>query len=71
MKLSVSLAEDDVVFLDQYAQSAGISSRSAALRQAVRLLRFSELDSDYADAWQEWDEQSDDWDATVSDGLAL
>jgi Arc/MetJ-type ribon-helix-helix transcriptional regulator len=71
MKVSVSLPEDDVEFLDAYASAQGISSRSAALHKAVRLLRASELGPAYEEAWAHW--AADDaelWDSTVSDGLA-
>jgi Arc/MetJ-type ribon-helix-helix transcriptional regulator len=71
VKLSVSLPEDDVEALDQYARSAGLPSRSAALHHAVRLLRDRDLEDDYAAAWAEWeasDEQSA-WEATVGDGV--
>jgi Arc/MetJ-type ribon-helix-helix transcriptional regulator len=71
MKLSVSLPEDDVEFLDTYATARGISSRSAAMHKAVRLLRASELGPDYEAAWNEWTQRDDGdvWDVTVSDGL--
>jgi metal-responsive CopG/Arc/MetJ family transcriptional regulator len=52
MKLSVSLPDDDVEFLDAYAESQGMQSRSAALHRAVRLLRANGLGSEYEDAWQ-------------------
>ncbi|MGQ0850035.1 MAG: ribbon-helix-helix domain-containing protein, partial [Actinomycetota bacterium] len=39
MKLSVSLPDEDVEFLDQYAQTQGYESRSAVVHKAVRLLR--------------------------------
>ncbi len=72
MKLSVSLPDEDVEFLDAYAREQGIRSRSAVVHKAVRLLRASELSGDYAEAWDEWSESgdADAWDATVSDGLA-
>ena len=71
MKLSVSLPEDDVEFLDSYAIAQGISSRSAAMHKAVRLLRASELGPDYEQAWSEWSQSDDEqaWDVTASDGL--
>jgi Arc/MetJ-type ribon-helix-helix transcriptional regulator len=71
MKLSVSLPDDDVEFLDRYADAKGIASRSAAVHRAVRLLRATELGPAYEDAWTQW-EGSDDsglWDAATSDGL--
>ena len=70
MKVSVSLPDDDIKFLDDYAQREGIPTRSAALHQAVRLLRAAELGAAYEDAWAEW-EATDDaelWETTTSDG---
>ena len=72
MKLSVSLPDDDVQYLDEYARAQRLESRSAALHKAVRLLRASELGSAYEDAWTEWAESEDDglWGTVVDDGLA-
>ena len=71
MKLSVSLPAEDVEFLDQYAASQGIGSRSAAVHKAVRLLRASELGPAYESAWAEWatSDDGDLWDVTTGDGL--
>jgi Arc/MetJ-type ribon-helix-helix transcriptional regulator len=70
MKLSMSLPEADVAFLDRYAHRHQLGSRSAALRRAVDLLRAEELAPAYADAWREWDrDEADAWEATVGDGL--
>jgi Arc/MetJ-type ribon-helix-helix transcriptional regulator len=71
MKVSVSLPEEDIDFLDSYAQANGFASRSAALHKAVRLLRASELGSAYEDAFTTWSNDQDAplWDATVGDGL--
>jgi Arc/MetJ-type ribon-helix-helix transcriptional regulator len=71
MKVSVSLPEDDVEFLDSYAQAQGIESRSAVLRRAVGLLRASQLGDAYEEAWASW-AASDDasaWEAVTADGL--
>ena len=72
MKVSVSLPDEDVEFLDAYAKSKGIESRSAVVHKAVRLLRASELGAAYEDAWQEWAESgvAEEWDAVMGDGLA-
>lgn len=72
MKLSVSLPDDDVAYLDEYARAQRLGSRSAALHKAVRLLRASELGGAYEEAWTEWAGSDDDrlWDAVVDDGLA-
>jgi len=71
MKLSVSLPRQDVEFLDSYARTQGIASRSAAVHKAVRLLRASELGPAYEDAWSDWAAHDDQelWDATAGDGL--
>lgn len=71
MKLSVSLPDEDIDFLDGYTREHGIESRSAALHRAIRLLRASQLESAYAAAWQEWTEGGDAeaWDVTTRDGL--
>lgn len=71
MKVSVSLPDDDIEFLDAYARTQGVGSRSAAIHQAVRLLRASRLTSDYAKAWDEWAAGDDRraWESTVGDGL--
>jgi Arc/MetJ-type ribon-helix-helix transcriptional regulator len=71
MKLSVSLSENDVGLLDEFAKRSGLTSRSAAVQYAVRLLQFPDLESDYEAAWQEWESSGEQaaWASTVSDGL--
>ncbi len=70
MKVSVSLPDEDVEFLDAYASTRGVGSRSAAVHRAIRLLRASELGAAYEEAWAEWDRVDGDlWDTTVGDGL--
>ena len=72
MKLSVSLPDEDVAILDDFARAAGLPSRSAALHYAVRMLRLAELEQDYEAAWGEWPASGDQaaWDSTVADGIA-
>jgi len=72
MKLSISLAEADVVFVDDLAAQGGFASRSAVIQHALARLRAQGLQSDYADAWDEWKAEgdSDTWDATAADGIA-
>lgn len=71
MKLSVSLRDEDVEFLDAYARAQGYRSRSAVLHRAVRLLRAAESGAAYEDAWDEWQAtgEADAWEATAADGL--
>jgi hypothetical protein len=70
VKLSVSLPDDDVALLDDFARTAGLPSRSAALHHAIRMLRHPELEEDYAAAWGEWHEsgEAEAWEATAGDG---
>jgi Arc/MetJ-type ribon-helix-helix transcriptional regulator len=72
MKLSVSLPDEDVEFLDRYASSVGAASRSAVIQRAVRLLRASELSSAYEEAWKDWSASDDSevWESVVDDGLS-
>ncbi|MEZ5383687.1 MAG: ribbon-helix-helix domain-containing protein [Microthrixaceae bacterium] len=70
MKLSISLTDTDVDFLDQVADERGVGSRSAVVQLALRVLRERDLESAYAAAWSEWDDSDQDlWDATSGDGL--
>lgn len=71
MKLSVSLPDQDVAILDEFARATGLPSRSAALHHAVGLLRLPELERDYEAAWNEWEASGDhaQWDAVAADGV--
>jgi len=67
-KVSVSLSEADLSYLDTQTLAGRYASRSAALQDAIRKLRESELADAYAEAFAEW--HDDAWDAAVSDGLS-
>ncbi len=71
MKISVSLPDEDIEFLDEYAKNLGVPSRSAVIQRAVRLLRAAELGPAYAEAWREWEADDDEnvWDTAVGDGI--
>ncbi len=71
MKVSVSLPDEDIEFLDAYARSVGARSRSAVVQRAVQLLRATELGPAYAQAWQEWEAGGDSevWESVSGDGL--
>jgi Arc/MetJ-type ribon-helix-helix transcriptional regulator len=72
MKMSVSLPDDDVEFLDTYVREHAAGSRSAALHEAVDLLRAAQLGGAYEDAWASWEssEDAEVWDSAVADGLS-
>lgn len=71
MKLSVSLPEKDVEFIDDYAARTDIGNRSEVLRVALELLRAAQLEDAYAEAWDEWAEDADTsaWDSATADGI--
>ena len=71
MKVSVSLPDDDVEYLDAYATAQGFASRSAVVHKAVRLLRASELGSAYEEAWGDWaaSDEAGIWDVANADGM--
>jgi hypothetical protein len=71
MKLSISIAAEDVDFIDSYAEAHGIDTRSGVVQRAVAALRASELGDDYAAAWAEWDRDgAEAWETTTADGLS-
>jgi Arc/MetJ-type ribon-helix-helix transcriptional regulator len=72
VKLSVSLSEEDVAVLDEYARTSGVRSRSAAVQHAIALLRRADLEQDYAAAWDEWDSSGERaaWEGVSADGIA-
>jgi Arc/MetJ-type ribon-helix-helix transcriptional regulator len=67
VKVSVSIPDDDLAYLDTQTLAGRYPSRSAALHDAIRMLRESELADAYAEAFAEW--QDDAWDAASADGL--
>lgn len=72
VKLSISLPDEDVDFVDRLAAEAGFESRSAVVQHALARLRAAELQADYAEAWDDWRSTGDDepWDAAAGDGAA-
>lgn len=68
----MSLPDEDVSTLDEFARASGLASRSAAVRHAIQLLRLPDLEDDYAAAWDEWEGSGDQlaWETTSADGLA-
>jgi Arc/MetJ-type ribon-helix-helix transcriptional regulator len=70
VKISVSLPEEDLAFLDAYAQEHDFPSRSAALRHALSVLRSGTLAPAYEDAWKSWSpSETAAWSAGSADGL--
>lgn len=71
VKLSVSLPDEDVEFLDAYASAHASASRSAVVQEAIHMLRLRELGDAYRAALDEWASSEDAglWDATAGDGF--
>jgi Arc/MetJ-type ribon-helix-helix transcriptional regulator len=71
MKVSLSLPDQDIQFLDEFARTVGARSRSAVIQRAVRLLRASEFGTAYAQVWKEWEVGGDAevWESATGDGL--
>jgi Arc/MetJ-type ribon-helix-helix transcriptional regulator len=71
MKISVSLPEEDVSFVDEYSAKTDAASRSAVIHEAIKLLRNAELEEHYLAAWDEWYASGDAelWDAVSADGI--
>ena len=67
-KVSLSLSAADLAFLDGETLHGRYPSRSAAVQDAVRMLRESRLADAYAEAYAEG--YDDEWDAAVEDGIA-
>lgn len=67
----MSIPDDDLEFIDQYASDHGVRSRSGVVHRAVALLRSAELGGDYAAAWSEWDgTEAEAWEGVIGDGVA-
>jgi Arc/MetJ-type ribon-helix-helix transcriptional regulator len=68
MKLSISLPDEEVDFIDSVVENGQYASRSAVIARAMRLLRSADLGEMYDDAFREWalSEDGAAWDATPS-----
>lgn len=71
MKISVSLPQEDVTFVDEYATRTEAGSRSAVIHAAIELLRQAQLEQEYAEAFAERHESEDAqfWDQLPGNGL--
>ena len=66
MKFSANIPQDALAFLDAQVESGKYRSRSAAITDAVYLLRDASLRQAYESAFAHSDPA---WDTAVSDGL--
>ena len=66
-KLSISLPESMVQFIEDYKANHHYASRSEVIEEALKLLRYQELEEAYRSASQETDSA---WDIAIADGLS-
>jgi Arc/MetJ-type ribon-helix-helix transcriptional regulator len=71
MKISISLRDEDLEFVDAQTKAGVFPSRSAAFHAALVLLRDRQYVDSYAAAWDEWDAaaEQDVWDSAIGDGI--
>lgn len=71
VKLSVSLSDDDLVYLDKIAADMK-GNRSAAIHRLLRIQRELDAEDAYAQAFDEWEGSGEEsiWDGTTRDGLS-
>lgn len=68
-KLSISLPESSVLFVEQYRKTYKVGSRSEVIDIALRALRRQELERAYAQAATQESEFTD-LEGTAADGLS-
>ena len=71
MKVSVSIPDEDLAFLESQISSGRYPTRSAAMHAAIKSLRSRDLEAQYAEAARDWQESGEQahWDVTIADGL--
>ncbi|MGH8635156.1 MAG: hypothetical protein ACRET7_13630 [Burkholderiales bacterium] len=65
-KLSISIPESSLEFIEMYRKKHALKSRSHVISTAIDMLREREFEVAYRDASREYDPA---WDVTNSDGL--
>lgn len=70
VKISVSIPDDDVAFVDTYAERH-TTSRSAAIHAAIETLRRLDVAAEYEHAFAEWETSADTalWEGVAADGV--
>jgi antitoxin ParD1/3/4 len=66
-KLSISLPESLLQFVEGYQEHHALASRSQVIQIALTLLQEQELEAAYRQSAAEVDEM--EWDGTIGDGL--
>ncbi|MFB9721531.1 ribbon-helix-helix domain-containing protein [Planobispora longispora] len=58
MNVGITLSPQDAFFIEDYISYSGSPSRSAVIREAIRLLRDREVEKEYAVAFTEAEEDA-------------
>lgn len=66
-KVSVSISDRLLRFVEQYRVDKGCKSRSQVIEEALKLLEMTELEAAYRAAAQEEDPE---WETVIADGLS-
>jgi hypothetical protein len=71
VKLSVSVDQGFVPFIERYQHNHTVRTKSEVVERALELLRKAELEQAYKEAAQDWLENPDAalWENTVGDGI--
>lgn len=71
VKVSTTLAERDLVFIENYANRHGLPSRAAGFHAAISALREKELEAQYEEAYHEWyiSGEAEVWECVSGDGI--
>lgn len=71
MKVSISLSEEDLAYLDAETEAGTFPSRSAVVAAAIGAYRNRDLVTAYLEAFREWDAAGEDeaWARVLGDGI--
>lgn len=72
MKISISVSDEDLAYLDAETATGMFPSRSAAVAAAIAHLRRGTLVASYDEAFAEWEAsgEAESWDAVAADGIS-
>lgn len=71
MKVSISLSDADLAYLDAETAAGRYASRSAAVAAAIGWMRRGDLVAIYDQAFDDWADsgEAEVWDPTAGDGI--
>jgi len=71
VKISTTVTEFDLAFLEKYTAQHGLPSRAAGFHAAIKALRELELQQQYLEADEEWytSGEAEVWECVSGDGI--